>query len=70
MNSDLALRVEAKGNDFFICDSGASSHMTNNDSAMFDITEIDRKIRVGNGETVKAIKMGNVGDTKFVLRRK
>ena len=34
--------------------------MTNNDSEMFDITEIDRKIRVGNGETVKAIKMGKI----------
>ena len=43
MNSDLALRVEAKGNDFFICNSGASSHMTNNDSAMFDTTKIDKK---------------------------
>ena len=60
MNNDLVLRVEAKGNNFFICDSGASSHMTNNDSAMFDIKKVDRKIRVGNGETVKAIKMGKI----------
>ena len=34
--------------------------MTNNDTAMFDVTKVDRKIRVGNGETVKATKMGKI----------
>ena len=65
MNEDLALRVGRKGSDFFICDSRASLHMTNNDAAMFDVTTIERRIRVGNGETIQALKMGKIR-TSFI----
>ena len=63
MDEDLALRVGRKGSDFFICDSGASSHMTNDDSAMFDVKKVDKSIRVGNGEVVQSTKMGNIKTT-------
>ena len=63
MNKDLALRVGRKGTNFFICDSGASSHMTNDDTAMFDVTKVNRKIQVGNGEIVQATKMGKIKTT-------
>lgn len=49
--------------DFFLCDSGATSHMTNNIDGMFDLKEIDKTVQVGNGSIVKATMMGKIKTT-------
>jgi hypothetical protein len=42
----------------FIGDSGASCHMVSDDTNMFDTKTIKEFITIGNGETVKATKVG------------
>lgn len=39
-------------------DSGASCHMTNDDSGMFDFKTINDNIKIGNGRMLKATKIG------------
>ena len=41
--------AEKFDDDIWICDSGASSHYCVSDRGMFDVRDIDEKIRVGNG---------------------
>ena len=62
-NTDLALRVAARGKDFFVCDSGASSHMTNDKARLHDVETISKTIRVGNGESVKSTMKGKMKTT-------
>jgi hypothetical protein len=44
----------------WIGDSGASSHMTNSNEGLYDVEESDQVIIVGNGEKLKAIKIGKL----------
>ena len=44
----------------FIADTGASSHMMNQDKGMFNIREVNTSVKVGNGESLKCKKIGDV----------
>ena len=61
-----AKEVDFSGNTW-IGDSGASCHMTNDDTGMFGTTEIDEIITIGNGKPMRAKKVGSV---KFELVQK
>ena len=45
---------------FWLGDSGASCHMTNNDEAMFDCTPINSRVQCGNGGMLNAEKIGKI----------
>ena len=45
---------------FWLGDSGASCHMTNNDAAMFDCTSIKSEVQYGNGGMLVAEKIGKI----------
>ena len=40
------------GNDIFIGDSAATSHMTNNKTGVYDLTPIRGSVMIGNGESI------------------
>jgi hypothetical protein len=44
----------------FICDSGACGYYCKSDKGLFDVKDINEKIIVGNGESMKAIKVGSL----------
>jgi hypothetical protein len=46
----------------WIGDTGATSHMTNDDFGMFDCSATDTNVYVGNG---KALKISKIGKLKF-----
>jgi hypothetical protein len=46
--------------DIWICDSGACGHYCKSDKRLFDVKDINEKITVGNGESMKAIKVGSL----------
>jgi hypothetical protein len=46
--------------DIWICDSGAYGHYCKSDKGLFDVKDINEKITVGNGESMKAIKVGSL----------
>jgi hypothetical protein len=43
--------------DIWICDSEACGHYCKSDKGLFDVKDINEKITVGNGESMKAIKV-------------
>ena len=49
--------------DFFLCKSGATSHLTNNIDGMYDLEEISKTVQVGNGNVVKATMVGKIRTT-------
>ena len=49
-----------RGTEKWIGDSGATVHITNDDKGMINIKECNLDITVGNDETVKCEKMGDV----------
>ncbi len=51
----------------FIGDSGASTHMGNCDKGMFDVTVISTPVKVGNGLTLTAQKLGKKRVTAIQL---
>ena len=56
---DVALRVsDDNRRSMWLGDSGASCHMTCNDAGMFDCKNIKSYIKVGDGKTVLASKIG------------
>ena len=58
---DIALvEGSSKRKNIFIADSGASCHMTGSLEGLTDIQEINEKITVGNGEVIKATKIGTL----------
>jgi hypothetical protein len=68
------LDAEKFDDDIWKCDSGASSHYCVSDKGMFDVRDIDEKIRVGNGNLLVATKIGNlkldvtqIDGTKFTI---
>ena len=44
----------------WLADSGASSHMTNSDAGMFNIRMQESTVTIGNGEGLKATKIGDL----------
>ena len=60
---DFVLSALLNDRDYFLCDSGASSHMVNNDKGLFNVSETDKSISMGNGEIVKASKVGSIKAT-------
>jgi hypothetical protein len=42
----------------FLGDTGASTHMGNNDEGMFDVTVISSPVKIGNGVVLTATKIG------------
>jgi hypothetical protein len=44
--------------DTWLGDTGASCHLTNGDSNMFDVHAVSSPIKVGSGKSLMAIKMG------------
>ena len=59
-NVDVALRIATKGKDFFVCDSGASAHMTNSKEHLVETEPINKTVRVGNGQTVTGRLKGKI----------
>ena len=57
---EYALRMVTNKDDFFICDSGATAHMTYDASRLHDVRETDRSVKVGNGATMKASSIGKM----------
>ena len=53
-------KIDHGGENIFIADSGASCHMTSSLSGMTDIVDINEKITVGNGQVIRATKMGTM----------
>jgi hypothetical protein len=47
-------------NDLWILDSGASCHYCRSVEGLTDVKEIDESIKIGNGDLVKATKIGNL----------
>ena len=45
--------------DTFICDTGASCHLTNSLEGMNNITKYDGQIKIGNGKPLQALRMGD-----------
>jgi hypothetical protein len=54
------LQNEILTDDIWICDSGACGHYCKSDKGLFDVKDINEKITVGNGESMKAIKVGSL----------
>ena len=52
--------VNLQGKEKWIGDSGATVHITNDDTGMFNIKKCDFDIMVGNQETTKCTKMGDI----------
>jgi hypothetical protein len=44
----------------WLADSGASSHMTNNDEGMFNVKIVESKITIGDGKTLTSHKVGSI----------
>jgi hypothetical protein len=51
----------------WICDNGSCGHYCKSDKGLFDVKDINRKITVGNGETMKAIKVRSLKCHLFLL---
>jgi hypothetical protein len=47
-------------NDLWILDSGASCHYCRSVEGLTDVKEIDESIKIGNGDSMKATKIGNL----------
>ena len=54
-----AIEMKVKKN-IWIGDTGASTHMTNSDIGMYDWKPINDSIKVGNGTTVRGLKIGKL----------
>jgi hypothetical protein len=46
--------------DLWILDSGASCHYCQSVEGLTDVKEINESIKIGNGDSMKAIKIGNL----------
>ena len=63
---DLALRVGTKP-DVFLCDSGATSHMTNNKEGLLEAESHVQTVTIGNGKTLRSKLKGSI-KTKMTAR--
>ena len=48
------------GNDIFIGDSAATSHMTNNKTGVYELTQIRGSVMIGNGESISCTHKGKL----------
>ena len=48
------------GNDIFIGDAAATSHMTNNNSGVYELTPIRGSVMIGNGESISCTHKGKL----------
>ena len=48
------------GNDIFIGDAAATSHMTNNKTGVYDLTPIRGSVMIGNGESISCTHKGKL----------
>ena len=48
------------GNDIFIGDSAATSHMTNNNAGVYELTPIRGSVMIGNGESISCTHKGKL----------
>ena len=48
------------GNDIFIGDSAATSHVTNNKTGVYDLTPIRGSVMIGNGESISCTHKGKL----------
>jgi hypothetical protein len=62
--NDVAITTIAmknnSANDLWILDSGASCHYCRFVGGLTDVKEIDESIKIGNGDSMKATKIGNL----------
>ena len=54
----LLMACETKNESLWIGDSGASCHMTYNDTNMFDVVTISSQVQIGDGKWLEASKKG------------
>jgi Zinc knuckle len=50
LSNEYLANITSQGTDFFLCDSGATSHMTNDKSKLNNIQLINRPIMTGDGK--------------------
>ena len=60
IKEELALVDKLSGN-LWIGGLGASCHLVNDDTYMYDVKVIKEKINIGNGVGIEATKVGNQG---------
>ena len=54
------MTLSSIGNDIFIGDSAATSHMTNNKTGVYDLTPIRGSVMIGNGESISCSHKGKL----------
>ena len=54
------MTLSSIGNDIFIGDSAATSHMTNNKTGVYDLTPIRSSVMIGNGESISCTHKGKL----------
>ena len=54
------MRLSNIGNDIFTGDSAATSHMTNNKTGVYDLTQIRGSVMIGNGESISCTHKGKL----------
>ena len=62
IDNEMVLMSDSNNNSFhnltWIADSGATTHMTNSLEGMFDLTESNINVSVGDGRKMKTLKVG------------
>ena len=56
------MTLSSIGTDIFIGDSGATSHMTNNKTGVYDLIPIRDSVMIGNGESISCTHKGKLDD--------
>ena len=56
------MTLSSIGNDIFIGDLAATSHMTNNKTGVYDLTPIRGSVMTGNGESISCTHKGELDD--------
>ena len=54
------MTLSSIGNDIFIGDSAATSHMTNNKTGLYDLIPIRGSVMIGNGESISCAHKGKL----------
>ena len=54
------MTLSSIGNDIFIGDSAATSHLTNNKTGVYDLTPIRGSVMIGNGESISCTHKGKL----------
>ena len=54
------MTLSSIGNDIFIGDSAATSHMTNNKTGVYDLVPIRGSVMIGNGESISCTHKGKL----------